>query len=147
MHLPIVDDLSDQPLERDIGPIVFEIEQRVVGLATGTVIDDRGGVFRFVLRANEPRRVRGVAQLDAGRMAAMIQVAARARAEKRAAVALARACTVLRWMSADGSAFELSNDCTERAAGPNADKIISWLYAIDEQAPQVWEAGWPSTRR
>jgi hypothetical protein len=149
LELPIVDGLT----ESDTGSaephgLVFDLEQHITGVTTGFLVDSRGDIYRYFARGRDALSLRRVGNLPATALKRAVAWAESAVIEPRKAEHAQRLCTKLSWVRAtDDTQVVLSDDCGERFSGKNADAVIAWLYAIDEQAAPVVEHGWPPLDR
>ncbi len=147
LDLPIVGGLTDTPVEPAApAGFVFAIEQRATGMATGVRVDAHGDVLRFVERSGNAAAVRKVGKLSADEVALWTRRARKALTLERVEQSGARLCTILSFRpSASEDPVVLSKHCSSgtRLVGADADAVLAWLYALDEQAAPVGLPGWP----
>lgn len=142
LQLPVVSELSDTVSQRSgADTLVFELTESTIGV----VIDASGDVYRYFDDWKEPRALRRVGSVGHTNVQLQVRRAELAAREPAVDYEGARACTSVVFYAKSGERIVLGKDCPfgTRRQGRDADQVIAWLYAINEQAVDVDETGWP----
>jgi hypothetical protein len=143
LELPIVIELSDSGSQR---PVADKILLEVTRERTGIIIDAEGDIYRYLDEHGEPRALRRVGSVSRTNVQRQLRLAQLAAQEPAVDYDGARDCSSVAFYTTAGEQTVLGKDCQfgTRRQGANGDRVIAWLYAVEEQAQEVTEPYWPT---